>query len=101
MKPPGRDSGSVHLRGRARLERDRPEALSVRMWGFPYLSVLVLVVLLAVFGGMIFDSGSRHSMMLTLVVTGVAVAAGILHQRSRGAATPAEAPEAADTASAP
>jgi gamma-aminobutyrate permease len=90
----------THLRGRARLERERPEALSVRMWGYPYLSVVVLVVLLAVFGGMVFDSGSRHSMLLTLVVTAVAVGAGLLHQRSRTASSRAAAPEPADTASA-
>lgn len=72
----------THLRGRARLQRERPEALTVRMWGYPWLSVLVLLLLLTIIGGMAVSADSRRSLILTLAVTAVAVIAGLLHQRA-------------------
>ncbi|WP_431771665.1 amino acid permease [Streptomyces cucumeris] len=71
----------THLRGRRRLERENPGALTVRMWAFPHLSLLVLAVLLIIFGGMAINGDSRRSLVLTLVVTTIAVVAGVLHQR--------------------
>ncbi|MET7905844.1 amino acid permease [Streptomyces sp. NPDC005355] len=71
----------THLRGRARLEREDPGALTVRMWAFPLLSLLVLAVLLGIFGGMAIEDSSRRSVVLTLTVTAVAVIAGAVHQR--------------------
>ncbi|MEU6083631.1 amino acid permease [Streptomyces sp. NPDC047108] len=73
----------THLRGRARLDRGGFENRTVRMWAYPYLDVAVLVVLLAVIGGMAAGSDSRRSLVLTLLVTAVAVVAGVLRQRSR------------------
>lgn len=73
----------THLRGRARLMRERPEALTVRMWAYPWLSLLVLAALLAIIAGMAADSGSRRSLLLTLLVTAVAVVAGLITQRVR------------------
>ncbi|WP_275557454.1 amino acid permease [Streptomyces sp. 5-6(2022)] len=73
----------THLRGRARLMRERPEALTVRMWAYPWLSLLVLAALLAIIAGMAADSGSRRSLLLTLLVTAVAVVAGLITQRAR------------------
>lgn len=73
----------THLRGRARLDRGGFRTRGVRMWAYPYLDVLALVVLLAVIGGMAASSGSRRSLMLTLLVTAITVVAGFIHQRVR------------------
>ncbi|MEU6148161.1 amino acid permease [Streptomyces sp. NPDC047081] len=73
----------THLRGRARLMRERPEALTVRMWAYPWLSLLVLAALLAIIAGMAADSASRRSLLLTLLVTAVAAVAGLITQRAR------------------
>lgn len=91
---------ATQLRGRRRLERERPEALSLKMWAFPYLSGVVGVVLLAIIVGMGVNSDSRRSLVLTLLVTAVAVTAGVVRQRrqtlpgapSQPAAVPATAP---------
>ncbi|MBF6195982.1 amino acid permease [Nocardia beijingensis] len=56
----------------------------VRMWGASYLPYLVLVTLLGIVVGMVFGSGTRTPLALTLVVTFLAVAAGGLHQRRAG-----------------
>jgi GABA permease len=53
----------------------------VKMWAYPYLTLAVGVVLLVIIGGMAFDSGSRRSLVLTMLVTAIAVVAGIVQQR--------------------
>ncbi|MEU6191059.1 amino acid permease [Nocardia sp. NPDC047038] len=65
-------------RNRAAVESAAP---AVRMWGAPYLPYLVLVTLLGIVVGMVFGSDTRTPLALTLVVTTLAVAAGLLHQR--------------------
>lgn len=80
----------THLRGRARLMRERPEALTVRMWAYPWLSLLVLAALVAIIAGMAADSGSRRSLLLTLLVTAVAAVAGLINQRARHSTTATE-----------
>jgi gamma-aminobutyrate permease len=72
---------ATELRGRARLAREEPEALTVKMWAYPYLTLAVGAVLLVIIGGMAFDSGSRRSLVLTMLVTAIAVVAGIVRQR--------------------
>lgn len=72
----------THLRGRIRMDRGGYEDRAVRMWGFPYLNLLVLAATLAVMGGMAASGGdSRRSLILTLLVTGITVAAGVVQQR--------------------
>ncbi|MET3811519.1 amino acid permease [Arthrobacter sp. UYEF3] len=71
----------THLRARKRLEHEHPEGLSVKMWAFPVLDCAVLAALLAVIGGMAFSNSSRESLVMTLVVTAVIVAAGVGRQR--------------------
>lgn len=73
----------TQLRGRARLAREEPEALTLKMWAYPYLTIAVGVVLLVIIAGMAFDSGSQRSLVLTLLVTAIAVIAGIVQQRRR------------------
>ncbi len=90
----------TQFRGRRRLQRQDPAALTLRMWAFPYLTVLVGLALVTVIGGMAFDPSSRRSMLLTLLVTAIAVAAGLVRQRRLSARTSSgtTAPNSKDTA---
>ncbi|WP_415855062.1 amino acid permease [Sinomonas sp. G460-2] len=79
----------TQLRFRARVDRSAPGSLRVKMWGHPYLSILVLVALLVVTAGMLVSADTQLSLALTLLVTGIAVAAGFLTQWARRRAAPA------------
>jgi GABA permease len=70
----------TQLLGRARAQRAGTR-LSVRMWGYPYLSWLVIVVLASVFVLLAIDSSTQRSLSLTLLVAVVAVLAGVVRQR--------------------
>ncbi|HEX6444896.1 MAG TPA: amino acid permease [Streptosporangiales bacterium] len=72
---------ATQLRGRARLQRESPETLTVRMWGYPYVTALVAVALLAIMVAMAVEKDTREELLLTLVVTVVAVLAGLVRQR--------------------
>jgi gamma-aminobutyrate permease len=85
----------TQLRGRRRLEREHPEALTLRMWGFPYVTGLVGVALLAIIVGMAVNPDSRRSLLLTLLVTVLAVVAGVVRQRRLGTARVSPVPAAA------
>ncbi len=69
---------------------EQAAGLPVRMWGAPYLSYAVGLVLSAIIVGMAFTAGTRTPLALTLTVTGIAVAAGLVYRR-RAAAPPAPA----------
>jgi GABA permease len=72
---------ATHIAGRRRLGRAGSRALPVRMWAYPYLSALVVVLLLAVLAGMAYTPASRQPLLLTGLATAVAIAAGVLWQR--------------------
>lgn len=74
----------TQLRSRARTQREGGHDPAVRMWGFPYLSLAVLVLLVLIIGGMALDDGSRRSLVLTVGVTAAAVLCGFVHQRRPG-----------------
>jgi gamma-aminobutyrate permease len=82
---------ATQIAGRRRRDRERAR-LTVRMWGFPYLSGFVVVALLTVIGAMAWTPASRQPLALTLVVTTIAVTAGLLWQRRRRRAAPLPAP---------
>lgn len=71
----------TQIAGRRRLGPEASAALPVRMWGFPYLSIVVLVLLIGVLVGMAFTPSSRQPLILTGVATVVAVLAGLAWQR--------------------
>ncbi|MGW0710726.1 hypothetical protein ACWD4G_33035 [Streptomyces sp. NPDC002643] len=73
----------THLRARTRIERESPQLLTLRMWCFPYLNLLVLAALLAIIGGMAMNASTSRSLFLTLLVTTIAILAGIVHQWRR------------------
>jgi len=57
----------AQLRLRARLEREAPAALRVRMWGYPYLTVVVILAMLAIVAAMAFIPDQRSSLLFGIV----------------------------------
>ena len=68
------------LRGRARAAEEG-QPLPVKMWGHPYLTWLVIGILLVVAAALALNGPTQRSFFLTAGVTLVAVAAGFLNQR--------------------
>ncbi|MFI1975007.1 amino acid permease [Streptomyces wedmorensis] len=64
------------LRLRRRIEREAPETLTLRMWGFPWLTWVALAAMAAVLVLMLCDDGARPQVLwsaaATAVVLGVA-----------------------------
>jgi GABA permease len=54
------------LRMRARLEREDPERLEVRMWGYPWLTYLVIAAIAVVIGSMAFVDETREQLWWSL-----------------------------------
>jgi len=54
------------LRMRARLERESPERLEVRMWGYPWLTYLVIAAIVVVIGSMAFVDETRTQLWWSL-----------------------------------
>ncbi|MGW7489316.1 amino acid permease [Streptomyces sp. NPDC054786] len=71
----------TQLKMRRRLEREAPELLSVRMWGFPYLTWLAFAAILGVFAVMAATADGRHQLVATAVVAAALAAAGHFAQR--------------------
>lgn len=71
----------TQLRSRARA-RNEGRDLAVRVWGYPYLSWVLIVALVAVFALLAFPS-TRRSLIHTLAVAAVAGTAGAARQRRK------------------
>jgi GABA permease len=69
------------LRLRRRLERERPEALTLRMWGFPYLTYLAIVGMVAILAAMAFIPDQRAPLALGVASLLGLAAAYALRQR--------------------
>ncbi|MGK5627536.1 amino acid permease [Streptomyces sp. URMC 123] len=88
------------LRLRRRLERERPEALTVRMWGFPYVTWLALAGVAAVLVLMLTDDSARVQVIGSTVATVTLGAAAWTRdrlRRRRAGSAPAMAPAMART----
>ncbi|MFJ4961225.1 GABA permease [Streptomyces sp. ADI96-02] len=73
------------LRLRARLEREAPDALALRMWCFPYLTWLTLAGLLGVLVLMLTDDAARPQVLWSAGATaGVVLVAVVRDRRGRG-----------------
>jgi GABA permease len=57
----------AELRLRARLERESPERLRVRMWGYPYLTILAILAMLCIVSAMAFIPSLRYSLLFGLL----------------------------------
>lgn len=68
---------------RTRLEREEPQKLVVRMWGFPWLTCLAMAGMVAIFWLMALEPDTRVQLYSTGAMTLVLAAAGCLWQRTR------------------
>jgi GABA permease len=68
------------LKLRRRLEREMPERLRMRMWGFPYLTRFAIVAMLAIVAAMAFIPEQRAPLVFGLVSVMVLLAAFALRQ---------------------
>jgi GABA permease len=73
------------LRLRARLERDAPEKLRVRMWCYPYLTWFAIVGMVGILVAMAFIPDQRTPLWLGVVSLGVLLVAYAWRARQRSA----------------
>ncbi|MFQ6396360.1 amino acid permease [Nocardia sp. KC 131] len=78
---------ATQIAGRRTKTAAQIEVLPVKMWGGPYLSYTVGIILLAIVVGMALTAETRTPLALTLLVTAIAVTAGLIHQRRAVAVT--------------
>ncbi|WP_406198589.1 amino acid permease [Kitasatospora sp. NBC_01560] len=71
----------VQLKMRRRLERETPELLTVRMWGYPYLTWIAMAAVLGILGLMTTTEGNREQLYAAGVLVALLVAAGLVKQR--------------------
>ncbi|MFE7952544.1 amino acid permease [Streptomyces sp. NPDC057426] len=72
------------LRLRRRIERETPQLLTLRMWGFPWLTWTALAAMAAVLGLMLTDDGARPQVLWSGAATGaVLLVAGLRELRNR------------------
>ncbi|HLH59757.1 MAG TPA: GABA permease, partial [Streptosporangiaceae bacterium] len=83
------------LRLRARLQRESPGDLQLKMWGYPYLSWLTIGGMLAVIAAMGFISATRTEFLLSLLTLAIVLAACFLRQRHQTAGARPELASAA------
>ncbi|MCB5164350.1 amino acid permease [Streptomyces bambusae] len=69
---------------RRRLEREAPEKLVVRMWGFPYLTWVALAGVVGVLGLMAWDADTRVQVLFTGGLTAALAVTGYVRQRTAG-----------------
>ncbi len=84
------------LRMRARLEREAPERLKVRMWGYPGLTYAAIAGIVGVIASMAFIADTRSQLLLSLISAAAVLAAYAVRARwarpaDRLAAQPAHA----------
>ncbi|CAE6829013.1 GABA permease [Paraburkholderia domus] len=75
------------LKLRARLEREAPEKLRVRMWCYPYLTWFAIVGMIGILVAMAFIPDQRTPLWLGVVSLGVLLVAYAWRARKRGAAS--------------
>jgi GABA permease len=62
------------LRLRARLEREHPERLTVKMWGYPYLTYIAIAGMLGILMAMSFIPDQQTPLLFGIISLGVLVA---------------------------
>ncbi|MGW1055211.1 amino acid permease [Streptomyces sp. NPDC002521] len=71
------------LRLRTELEREAPQRLALRMWGFPGLTIVALLAMGLVLALLAAEESSRPQVVGTGVLTAVVLAVGVVRQRRR------------------
>ncbi len=77
------------LRLRARLERESPEKIRVRMWGYPYLTIIAILAMIGILSAMAFIEDQRLPLLLGLASAG-AMLLGYPVRRWLGPSPPAD-----------
>jgi GABA permease len=74
------------LRLRSRLEKDQPERLTIKMWGYPYLTYLAIAGMLAILVAMAFIPEQRTPLLFGVISLGILVVGYAVRARfgSRG-----------------
>jgi GABA permease len=78
----------AQLKLRRQLERDTPERLRLRMWGFPHLTRFAIAAMLAIVAAMAFIPDQRAPLVFGLVSVAVLLAAFGLRRATAARATP-------------
>jgi GABA permease len=89
----------AELRMRRQLEREAPERLHVRMWLFPWLTLLAALAVVAILVSMYFTEGTRSQLLLSVV--SLAFVLGVYWVRQRRAAPAVRPPERVPAAEVP
>ncbi|WP_019886305.1 amino acid permease [Streptomyces purpureus] len=66
------------LRLRRRIEREAPETLTLKMWGFPWLSCLALAAMAGVLVLMLYDDASRPQVLWSGAATAAVLAVAVV-----------------------
>ncbi|WP_323186625.1 hypothetical protein [Streptomyces sp. NBC_00878] len=74
------------LRLRRRYECEAPERLVLRMWGFPVLTWVAIVGILAVLVTMLFDDSARPQLLWSVGVAALVLVCAWVQQTRHGAA---------------
>ncbi len=74
---------AAELRLRARLEREAPERLRVRMWGYPYLTILAIVAMLGIVTAMAFIPDQRLPLLFGIASAGAMFVGYLARQQLR------------------
>ena len=76
----------VQLRMRRRLEREAPELLTVKMWGYPYLTWIAMAAVAGILALMTTTEGNRQQLYAAGVLVALLITGGLLKQRRDAAA---------------
>jgi GABA permease len=68
----------AQLRGRRTAP---PERLVLRMWGYPYLTWVAIVGMVALLVGMLFDESGRPQLLASAALAAVVIVVGVVRQR--------------------
>jgi GABA permease len=85
----------AELRMRRRLEREAPERLTLKMWGYPWLTYLSIVAMVAVIAAMALVKDVRAQLWWSLGSLAVVLAAAFWHTRAPARAQTGLPPEPA------
>ena len=69
---------------RRRFEREDPERLKIRMWAYPFLTILTIVAFVAIIASMGVIEGTRIQLVLSLLTAGVVIGAYFVFRRRLG-----------------
>lgn len=73
--------GISELRVRRAIEREDPSKLTLKMWFFPYLTIVVIACFVLVLLAMLFDVDQRVQLLASVVSLVVVVVAYVLRKR--------------------